>query len=99
MRAVTLLLCFALGACAGVTRFSGDPEPAAMSAPVAAAPPAAAAAAAPPPAGPPAPSGPRDVTEAKVICWGKVEREKRLRSIDQRIAFVERCVADQMKAN
>ena len=96
MRAVTLLLCLALGACAGVTRFSGDPEPAAMSAPVAAAPPAAAAAA---PAAPPAPSGPRDVTEAKVICWGKVEREKRLRSIDQRIAFVERCVADQMKAN
>jgi hypothetical protein len=94
MRALTLLLCLPLAACAGTRTLPGDAEPAAMSAPAAAPAAASAAAAAPPP-----PSGPRDQTEAKIICWGKVEREKRLRSIDQRIAFVEKCVADQLKAN
>lgn len=95
MRALLLLLllCLPLAACAGLTRMAGDPEPSAMSEPAAAAPPAASAA-------PTAPSGPRDVTEAKVICWGKVEREKqRVRTIDQRIAYVEKCVADQMRGN
>jgi hypothetical protein len=98
MRALTLLLCLPLAGCAGMSRLSNDPEPAAMNAPAAAAPAVAAAAA---PAAPPAPApGPRDTTEAKVICWGKVEREKqRVRTIDQRIAYVERCVAEQMKAN
>jgi hypothetical protein len=98
MRAVMLLLCLSLAACAGTSRLSGDPEPAAMSAPAPAAPPPAAAAAAAPPPAAPAPRS-KDVTEAKVICWGKVEREKRIRSIDQRIVYVEKCVADQMKAN
>ena len=106
MRAVMLLLCLPLAACAGTTRLSGDPEPAALSAPAPApahAPPAPAAAAAtsttPAAPGPATPAA-RDVTEAKVICWGKVEREKqRVRTIDQRIAYVEKCVADQMKAN
>jgi hypothetical protein len=93
-----LLLCLPLVGCA-TPPLSGDPAPAAVTAPAADAPSATAAAAAPPAAPPPA-GGPRDVTEAKVICWGKVEREKqRVRNIDQRIAYVERCVAEQMKAN
>jgi hypothetical protein len=85
-----LLMCVALAACAG-NRMSGE-TPADM-------------AAAPPPAGAPAAPAPRaprtaqDATEAKVICWGKVEREKRIKSIDQRIAFVDKCVAEQMRAN
>jgi len=102
MRAVMLLLCLPLAACAGTTRLSGNPEPAALSAPAPApAPPAPAAAAATSPStAATAPPAARDVTEAKVICWGKVEREKqRVRTIDQRIAYVEKCVADQMKAN
>jgi hypothetical protein len=100
MRALTLLLCLPLAGCAGMSRLSNDPEPAAMTAPAAAAPAPAVAAAAAPAASPPPAPGPRDTTEAKVICWGKVEREKqRVRTIDQRIAYVERCVAEQMKAN
>jgi hypothetical protein len=96
MRALLLLLCLALAGCT-TNPLSGDVAPAALSAPAANAPAAAGPA---PAASPPPPGGPRDVTEAKVICWGKVEREKqRVRTIDQRITYVERCVAEQMKAN
>jgi hypothetical protein len=105
MRAIVLLLLsLVLAGCGAGSRLSGDevragvtaPAPAGTSTTTAAAtPPATAAASQAPP-----PSGPRDLTEAKVICWGKVEREKqRVRTIDQRIAYVERCVADQMKTN
>jgi hypothetical protein len=102
MRALTLLLCLALAACNTTASLSGDPAPAAMTAPAPATPPPAAppATTATAPTAPAAPAGPRDLTEAKVICWGKVEREKqRVRTIDQRIAYVERCVAEQMKTN
>jgi hypothetical protein len=99
MRAFALLLCLALPACNATTRLAGEPAPAPRSVPAPAEEdepgPAPGATAAAKPA-----SGPRDVTEAKVICWGKVEREKqRVRSIDQRIAYVERCVAEQMKGH
>jgi hypothetical protein len=110
MRALGLILmALSLAACGAGTRLTGDQARTAMTAPAAsdaapgprsvpapadADPPAAGPAAAEAPA-----SGPRDLTEAKVICWGKVEREKqRVRTIDQRITYVERCVAEQMKA-
>jgi hypothetical protein len=37
------------------------------------------------------------LTQARADCWMKVERDKGLRGIDQRSAFVDKCVADQMK--
>jgi hypothetical protein len=37
------------------------------------------------------------LTQARADCWMKVERDRGLRSIDQRSAFVDKCVADQMK--
>jgi hypothetical protein len=98
MRTLTLLwLCLVLAGCGAGTRLAGDPAPIAartVPAPAEADDPAPAAPATAPT------GGARDLTEAKVICWGKVEREKqRVRNIDQRIAYVERCVAEQMKGN
>jgi len=37
------------------------------------------------------------VTQARVECWAKVEQQKGLRSIDSRIAFVDKCVAAALK--
>src|SRR6185436_6079504 len=37
------------------------------------------------------------VQQARAACWMKVESEKNLRGIDQRIAYVEKCVNDQVK--
>jgi hypothetical protein len=36
--------------------------------------------------------------QARVECWAKVEKERRLRDIDRRVAFVDKCVSDAMKA-
>jgi hypothetical protein len=94
MRAMILLLALVLAGCNTTRSPSVDLQPAAAPPPPAAPPPAA-----PAPSSADGPRGARDVTEAKVICWGKVERDKRVRSIDQRIAYVEKCVAEQMKAN
>jgi hypothetical protein len=94
MRVLVLLMCVALAAC-GTT--SGE-KPSDMAAAPAAAPPPPGAPAAAAPA-PRAPRTAQDATEAKVICWGKVEREKRIKTIDQRIAFVDKCVAEQLRAN
>jgi hypothetical protein len=38
------------------------------------------------------------LTQARVDCWMKVESQKGLRAIDQRSAFVDKCVAEQMKS-
>ena len=35
--------------------------------------------------------------QARADCWSKVEGQKALRGIDQRVAFVDKCVAEQMK--
>jgi len=102
MRAVTLLLCLALAACAGRTAETGGASQAAAAPAAAAAPSPAPGAASAPAAGPasaaaPARSGPPDVLQvqdARVECWGKVEKQRNLRSIDARIAFVDKCVAD-----
>src|SRR5688500_6791587 len=95
MRVLVLLMCVALAGCAG-DRVSGDSPSRVRGAHAGALPPPASAPAA---AATPPTRSVRDATEAKVICWGKVEREKRIKSIDQRIAFVDKCVAEQLRAN
>jgi hypothetical protein len=41
---------------------------------------------------------PDPLTQARVDCWMKVESQKGLRAIDQRSAFVDKCVAAQLKS-
>ena len=41
---------------------------------------------------------PDPVIQARTDCWMAVEHQKGLRSLDQRIAYVDKCVADQMKS-
>lgn len=110
MRAVTWLLVLALAGCAGGRlpgEVSGPADPAAPSqsaAPATPSPPAGSSSATAPTAWadsaepPPRQPDSLQVTEARVQCWGKVERQKRLRDIDARIAFVDTCVADMLKA-
>jgi hypothetical protein len=114
MRFVTLPLCLALAACAGGQIPGEQPPPAAPAAagapvvpavPPAASPSTAAAAGArgsPPPqaAATQKPAAPDSITlmQVRVDCWAKVEKERRLRDIDRRIAFVDKCVSDAMKA-
>jgi len=113
MRVATLLLCLALAACAGAGgKLPGErPAPEADIPPAAAsAPPPAPAAAKPPAVGaspaaqaaatrsPAAASDPDILTQARVDCWMKVEHQKGLRNIDRRIAFVDKCVDDAVKA-
>jgi hypothetical protein len=46
---------------------------------------------------PPEGSAAERVQQARATCWMKVESEKNLRGIDQRIAYVEKCVNEQAK--
>jgi hypothetical protein len=46
---------------------------------------------------PPAGSDAERLQQARSTCWMKVEQQKNLRGIDQRIAFVDKCVAEQSK--
>src|SRR5262245_23188346 len=98
MRWALLLFSFALAGCAS-TDDPFDTTPAASA--------AASASAASASAGTSAPSG-SAVAEAPMTaqdrlnkvrgdCWMKVERVKTARTIDQRIAFVDKCVAEQSK--
>jgi len=100
-----LLLCLPLAACAA-GGFPGGSFPVAAPAPETPAPVAASpsssggatTAAARAAADPDAPNPTDDpVIQARADCWMKVERDKGLRGIDQRSAFVDKCVADQMK--
>jgi hypothetical protein len=109
MRVAMLLLCLvlslALAGCAG-GKFPGE-QPASDPAPAegaASSPAAGNSSASNPPAQastsrqePVAPDSVR-LTHARVDCWMKVEHQKVLRDIDRRIAFVDKCVADAMKA-
>ncbi len=113
MRVVTVLLCLALAACAGTTGLDTDP-PATPAAPVAATEPAAADAApaarpsAPQAArgtsAPPAPQPTPEVSpqerlmQARTDCWSEVDKQRALRTIDTRMAWVEKCIADRTKA-
>ena len=97
MRSVALLLCLGLAACAG-GGFPGAPpaleKPAVTAAPASSVSAAAAQAA----ADPDAPNPTDDpVIKARADCWMKVEGQRALRGIDQRIGFVDRCVADQLR--
>jgi hypothetical protein len=47
---------------------------------------------------PPEGSAAERVQQARAACWMKVESEKNLRGIDQRIAYVEKCVSEQAKS-
>jgi hypothetical protein len=111
MRVATLLLCLALAACAGGKLPGEQPVPEAAIAPAATSAPTPAPAAAKPPTigaspaaqaaparSPAAAPGPDVLTQARVDCWMKVEHQKGLRDIDRRIAFVDKCVADAVKA-
>src|SRR3954467_3051148 len=46
----------------------------------------------------PAPARVDTLTQARADCWMKVESQKGLRDIDHRIAFVDKCVAEQVKS-
>lgn len=46
---------------------------------------------------PPEGSAGERAQQARAQCWMKVESQKNLRGIDQRIAYVEKCVNDQVK--
>jgi hypothetical protein len=46
---------------------------------------------------PPINPDPDALTQARVVCWMKVEEQKALRNIDRRIAFVDKCIADALK--
>jgi len=108
MRTATLLICLSLTACSGF-RLPGEPfapdiaiAPAATGAlatPAAPAPSTTAIAGPVVPAAtpPPALSGPERLQQARVDCWAKVERQKSIRDIDRRIAFVDKCVTDDIK--
>jgi hypothetical protein len=101
---VAAILCLLLLAgCAGGTQ----PAPVAAAAPAAASPPPA-----PPPTAsrrgarapvahiedPDAPTPTGDpVIQARADCWMAVEHRHELRGIDQRIAFVDKCVAGKVK--
>jgi len=41
---------------------------------------------------------PDPVIQARTDCWMSVEHQKGLKSIDQRIAYIDKCVADKTKA-
>ena len=106
MRVAALLLCLPLAACATAGE-EPAPEAAAPPASAVASPPpvrssgsgggarggaTTAAARAEPVA-----VGRDPLTQARADCWMMVEHKKEVRGIDQRIAFVDKCVAGQMK--
>jgi len=112
MPMVAAFLCLLLLAgCAGAKLLPGEQPAAAAPASVAAAPPPPAApagsggarggsttAARAPVVDPDAPNpGPDPLTQARADCWMAVEHKRELRGIDQRIAFVDKCVAEETK--
>jgi hypothetical protein len=106
MRIAALLLCLPLAAC----QTSGDePAPEAAIAPaapaVASPPPVRSSGTGGPRGGAttaaaraePVVAGPDALIQARANCWMMVEHQKEVRGIDQRITFVDKCVAGQMK--
>jgi len=96
MRFATLLVCLSLTACAGAKFPGSDDQASSISSylPSAiAAPSDQAAASLDPPEG----SAAERTQKARAQCWMKVEHEKNLRGIDQRIAYVDKCVTAQLR--
>jgi len=92
LRIATLLVCLMLAACAG-GKMPGNSDttssissflPSSFSTPAKLDPPEGSSADEP-------------TIKARAQCWAKVEREKNLRGIDQRVAYVDRCVAAQLQ--
>ena len=95
MRVATLLVCLLLTACAGA-KLPGDDSVSSISSylpSVTAAPTGQGATSLDPPEG----STAERAQKARAQCWMKVEHEKNLRGIDQRIAYVEKCVTAQVR--
>ena len=109
MRSVALLLCLPLAACAaggfqgggfrGAAPAPETPAPAAASwPPSGGARGGATTAAARAAADPDAPNPTDDpVIQARADCWMKVESQRGLKGIDQRIAYVDKCVAGELR--
>jgi ABC-type phosphate transport system substrate-binding protein len=94
-RLATLLVCLLLTACAGA-KFPGDDSMSSISSylpSVTAAPTGQGASSLDPAEG----SAAERAQKARAQCWMKVEHEKNLRGIDQRIAYVEKCVTAQVR--
>ena len=90
----TLPMMLLLAACAGSAPPGGQPASSSGLIPsVTAAPRGQNATSLDPPEG----SAAERVQQARAACWMKVESEKNLRGIDQRIAYVEKCVNEQVK--
>ena len=113
MRVVSLLLCLVLAGCLATGDQPAPNAAAPAPAAIAAAPPpppsparnAAGSAGGPrggastaAARGEPEEVPPDPVIQARTDCWMAVEHQKGLRSLDQRIAYVDKCVADQMKS-
>ena len=104
MRWTLLLFSLAVAGCASTDdSFFADPPPS-SGASASAAPAAAGTSAAPAAASTPAPQAAaapmtpqQRLNQVRADCWMKVERIKTARTIDQRIAFVDKCVAEQSK--
>jgi hypothetical protein len=108
LRIVSLSVCLALCGCAGgaLPGSEGAAPPAAAAASSTPSPPAPAAAgsggargggATAAARGEPVEPAADPLMQARADCWMKVESQKALRGIDQRVTFVDKCVADQMK--
>ena len=112
MRVATLLLCFVLAGClatsdkpapetaapapaATVAAPPSPPSPARSSAGSGGGPRGGATTAAA--RGEPVEVPPDPVIQARTDCWMAVEHQKSLRGLDQRIAYVDKCVADKSK--
>ena len=110
MRVVIVLLCLALAACAGTdaaldTASGANPAATAAASPAiepaapSGAPQAARGTSAPPaPAPEPVLSPQERVMQARTNCWMEVDKQRALRTIDTRMAWVEKCIADRTKA-
>jgi hypothetical protein len=114
MRVVSLLLCLSLCPLLAGCLANGDqPAPAASAAPAAAVatpPPSPARNSAGPAGGPrggattaaaraePEEPPPDPVIQARTDCWMAVEHAKGVRDLDQRIAFVDKCVAEKTRS-
>ena len=96
MRVATLLVCLTLAACAGAKLPGSDDAMSSISSylpSVTAAPTGEDATSLDPPEG----SAAERAQKARAQCWMKVEHEKNLRGIDQRIAYVDKCVTAQVR--